>query len=294
MSLTSFLENPTLRAKFKAEFSKPEFRYKGSKIKAPPLTGSHSLVGTAFDYLLRFYVQKLNPCTQAQRWLAEDGLLSLDENDPIFNKANRMFADAKERYENFIASRRQRPTKELAEAAVRLAYFDVIVRAGIVDPNAFKKIPPLILDDLEAMLRLVRAEDFRAKKRCMLNPTFGSGSLLVGGADADLIIDDTLIDIKSIKRLAFDRRIFNQLIGYYVLSCIGSISNYPRGAINFVGVYYARYGILHRTRISECVVKSRMPTFLRWFEKQAREELRLIFANSAVQLSSLTLGHRER
>ena len=274
MSLTSFLENPILRARFREEFCKPEFQYRGSRIKAPPLTKSHGLVGTAFDYLLRFYVQKLNPCTEkATGWIAEEALLCLEENDPAFRKASRMFAKAKERYEGFMASRRQRPTRELAEAAVRLAYLDVIFRAGVVDPNAFRKIPPSVLDDVEALLRLVKAEDFRAKRRCVLNPNFGSGSAIVGGADADLIIDDTLIDIKCIKRLAFDRRLFNQLIGYYVLSCIGEVNGCQPGTIKFVGVYYARYGILQRIRVSECVVTNRMPAFLRWFKKQAWEEL---------------------
>ena len=61
MSLTSLLENNTeLRAKLLAEFPKPEFRLKAD-IKAPPLTVHYGITGTAFDYLLRFYVKKLNP-----------------------------------------------------------------------------------------------------------------------------------------------------------------------------------------------------------------------------------------
>ena len=61
MSLTSFLEqNADVRAKFLAHFTKPEFRVK-SPLLAPPLTTSYGLAGTAFDYLLRFAVEKLNP-----------------------------------------------------------------------------------------------------------------------------------------------------------------------------------------------------------------------------------------
>jgi hypothetical protein len=56
VSLTSFLSgNPDVRAKFLSEFTKPEFRM-NAEIKAPPLTEEHGLAGTAFDYLLRFYL----------------------------------------------------------------------------------------------------------------------------------------------------------------------------------------------------------------------------------------------
>ena len=79
---------------------------------------------------------------------------------------------------------------------MRLAYLENIYRINIVDDNAFKPLPAAILNDLQAMLDLLRPEEFRATTRCVLNPTFPA-SALVGGADADLIIDDTLIDINK-------------------------------------------------------------------------------------------------
>jgi hypothetical protein len=122
------------------------------------------------------------------------------------------------------------------------------------------------------MLALLRPEDFRANTRCVLNPTFGSASALVGGADADLIIDDTLIDIKSGKHLELSREIFNQIVGYYVLSCIGGIDNCPSGEINYVAVYFSRHGVLHRLKLSEFVVEARMPNFPEWFKECAKNE----------------------
>lgn len=272
MSLTSFLEgSPAVRARLLSEFTKPEFRVKAA-IKAPPLSESYGLTGTAFDYLLRFYVQKLNPSARTHYWTAQLGLLGLGDNETQFATAKRMILEAQGRHERFLASRRRRPTRELAEATVMLAYLETIFRSGIVDDNAFKSVPSAVVDDLEAMLALVRPEHFRAVKRCVLNPTFGLASALVGGADADLLIDDTLIDIKTGKHLVFYREIFNQLVGYYVLSCIGGIDNCPRGGIKHLAVYYARYGILHRVRVSDFVVKDRMPAFLRWFKKCAKRE----------------------
>jgi hypothetical protein len=275
MSLTSFIDSSaTLRARLLSEFSKPHFKVK-AELKAPPLTQSHGLTGTAFDYLLRFYAAKLNPNVQTHRWTAQAGvarLASKEKPHPALESAKKMFKEAQERYKTFLASDTPLPPRDLIESSVRLAYLENIHRINIVDDNAFKPLPAAILDDLQAMLDLLRSEDFRASTRCILNPTFGSASALVGGADADLIIDDTLIDIKSGKHLELSREIFNQIVGYYVLSCIGGIDNCPPGKLNYVAVYYARYGVLHRLKLSDFVVEARMSEFIEWFKECAKNK----------------------
>ena len=50
---------------------------------------------------------------------------------------------------------------------------------------------------------------FKSEK-CYLNPTFGDASNLVGGADADIILDDMLIDIKTTKAISFTQEHYNQ------------------------------------------------------------------------------------
>jgi hypothetical protein len=272
MSLTTFLEeNADVRAQFLAQFKKPDFRLK-SPILAPPLTESYSLVGTAFDYLLRFYLEKLNPGAKTGPWVADAGLAILWANSDRqrVRIATRLMAEAKERYRAFVNSDRTRPSPTLIEAAVWLASFDAVYRAGLLDVKLSRRVPASVLKDLKKMLSLVPEEHFRAKNRCVLNPTFGKGSSLVGGADGDLIIDDTLVDIKTTKHLTFDREFFNQLLGYYVLSCIGGIDDCGRRRIKHVAIYYARYGVLHRVCLSECHKQSDLPKFLRWFQKRAR------------------------
>ena len=275
MSLTSFIDSSAiLRARLLSEFIKPHFKVK-AELKAPPLTQSYGLTGTAFDYLLRFYVEKLNPNVQTHRWTAQAGvarLASKEKPHPSLVPAKQIFKEAQERYKKFLASDAPQPARDLIESSVRLAYLENIYRANIVDDNAFKPLPEAILDDLQAMLDLLRPEDFRATTRCVLNPTFGSASPLVGGADADLIIDDTLVDIKAVKHLELSREIFNQIVGYYVLSCIGGIDNCPPGKLSQIAVYYARYGLLHRIKISDFVVEARMPEFIEWFKEYAKNE----------------------
>jgi hypothetical protein len=181
-----------------------------------------------------------------------------------------MFEEAEKRHRQFLTSNNIRPGREIAEAAVMLAHLDTVFRIRILDDAAFKPVPHEILDDLEAMLTIVPADSFTATRRCVLNPRFGSASNLVGGADGDLIIDGTLIDLKSTKKLELDRETFNQVLLYYVLSCIGGIENCPEGAVEYLGVYFARYGVLHRIAVKEVVMHAQMPAFIEWFKECAK------------------------
>ena len=60
MSLTSFLKNKDVKDKFTKAFPMPSISLSG-ELLAPPKTTHYPLVGTAFDYLIRFYLKRINP-----------------------------------------------------------------------------------------------------------------------------------------------------------------------------------------------------------------------------------------
>jgi hypothetical protein len=123
------------------------------------------------------------------------------------------------------------------------------------------------ITDLRNLISLVNQKTFKSKNLCLLNPTFGYGSTLVGGADADLIIDDTLIDIKTTKYLSFSQEHYNQLIGYYILSKLGKINDSMEVPISKLGIYFSRHGILHTISSYEIENNINFPKFVKWFEK---------------------------
>jgi hypothetical protein len=273
MSLTSFLEqNADVRARC-LDFKKPWFILR-AQLLAPPLTENYSSAGTAFDYLLRFYLEKLNPNAMTSDWVACDGverLAHISSGGFLARKAQQTLDEAVDLHRRFLRSRDERPGRELIKATIKMARLDAVYRAGLTD-GLSAPIPKPLIDDLEAMLGLVKRQSFLAKKRCVLNPTFGIGSEIVLGADADLIIDDTLVDIKTTKHLKFERELFNQLIGYYALACIGGVDGCKRFSIRRVGIYYARYGVLHSIAIADCIRPSDFQGFLRWFADRAIRE----------------------
>jgi hypothetical protein len=271
MSLTTFIELPDVKERLRLDVTKPWFQVE-AEMKAPPLTASYGLTGTAFDYLLRFYVEKLNPSAVKSSWVAEEGLATLEEFPPeraSLRRARRILETAKELYHSYLASSGQKkPGEALVRASVGLAQLDVVFRAHRLDLAPAKGA---MVGDLTNLLELVRPEDFKAKRTCVLNPTFGAASELVGGADGDLLIDGTLVDIKTSKHLEMKRDIFNQLLGYYCLSCIGGIEGCRR-KVTAVGVYYSRYGVLHRIPTRSFVDNRRFPGLLKWFQTRARKE----------------------
>ncbi len=71
----------------------------------------------------------------------------------------------------------------------------------------------------------------------VLNPTF-EGSVKIGGADADLIVDGTLIDIKTTKKREIDRDWLWQIMGYVLLDYSDTYK------ITSIGLYLTRQGML--------------------------------------------------
>jgi len=269
VSLSTFVDRKDVKEYLRLNVPKPWFQVR-AEIKAPPLTTSYGWTGTAFDYAMRFYLQKLNPSAKARRWLAEESaaLVVGDRGESARTKkrVRGIVETAKDCARSYLKSKRDaKPGPELIRAAVDLAQLDLVYRIGLLD---LQPINEAMVEDIGNVLALVRPDDFRAKRTCVLNPTFGAASELVGGADGDLFIDGTLVDIKVNKHLELGRDIFNQIFGYFCLACIGGVDG-CRGKVTCVAVYFARYGVLHRLPIKSFVEADRLPALLKWFEATA-------------------------
>jgi hypothetical protein len=288
MSLTSILSdknNNRLRDKLKIEFMRPDFKLK-TEVKAAPLTKNYGIVGTAFDYLMRFYLQHHNKNTfiQKENWVADNAYKNLTNHlskttrkqiqtgyfeDKAFKTKDLLkiitdqYSQTKKNYSQFVIDGQL--SNDLISNAIYLAKLDVYFRKGIIDQN-FDFHNSDDVKDLTALISLVDKQKFIAKEKCYFNPTFGKGSKLVGGADADLIIDNTLIDIKATQHLKLDRPHLNQVLGYYILSLIGGVNNKPNERpIENIGIYFARHGELWTIPIIQFGDERKFEEFKDWF-----------------------------
>lgn len=267
MSLTSFLMIPEIRQRFVSEFPMPASNLNAPML-APPVTRNYPLIGTAFDYLMRFYLERLNPDSITKPWVAEHAVELTRDDTKLFKKTRSILSQAKAVYSDYIKTGKL--DDNVIKAAIHLAHLDPIYRAGIVDPN-LEDVDDGDIEDLKNLIEIVRPELFKAQAICALNPTFGKASVLVGGADADLLIDSRLIDIKTTKNLKFTREQFNQLIGYYILSKIGWLDGVPDYVEIFdLDIYYSRHGVIHTIPVSIIEEKPNLNEFISWFESKAR------------------------
>lgn len=273
MSLTSFLEIPDVRAKFSLEFQKPKFDVKRQLLAPLILQGHSQLIGTSFDYLQRFYAKYLNPHAEEDEggWAAERALRVLQrrgENN-LYEIGNVIVAEARQNYQNFLETGEF--TDDLLRSALLIAKLDPFTRRSDYIVENLQVIDNEDIADLRNLINIVQPNVFRTQGRVLLNPDFGPGSLLVKGADADLILDDLLIDVKTTIKFTLDRKAFDQLLGYFTLSVIERRFDPEVKEITRLGIYFARHAYLFTFEVKEVVNPQTFPQFVKWFEKRAQE-----------------------
>lgn len=269
MSLKRFVGLKDVRAKFRETFPRPSFE-RCQDMLAIPLTKNYSPVGTAFDYLLRFYLEGTHSLAQAKYWVANRALMEL-RGTRFYGLGEKIVDDAKHNHSLYLQDGQL--TDELLRSCLLLAQLDPVFRRKGYIPIDLGKIDDLDIADLRNLIAIVTEQTFRPNQLCLLDPTFGMASALVGGADTDLVIDDTLIDIKTTKDPTLQRAYLNQLIGYYFLYLLGGIDGAPeKHRINNLGIYFSRYGRLFTFPVNVIASEQVISDFSRWFVARAEQE----------------------
>lgn len=142
--------------------------------------------------------------------------------------------------------------QELARVCFTLALFEEVGRTGTIAPGSLldsmgpgstadellASIPDVWIEDLAALGRLsIETFGDRLARPAVLNPVFTQSSA-VGGADADLISDGTLLEIKTTINPRIDGAWIRQLLGYLLLDTDDEFS------VSSIGLYLSRQGRL--------------------------------------------------
>jgi len=245
VSLTSFLKHSSdIRTALRQTFPLPRRQGIFPALQAKPLTTNFALVGQAFDYLLRFYIQRHNPCAPKKThwvadWIRAELQVDADDEDGALlqerERAARTFLEkAHENHETYLAT--GEITDDLLRSCLDLASIDGLVRAGEIR-GSLGQADPRDLRDLRNLFALIPQSPFLNSTPCLLNPIFPFPS----GADCDLLLETMLIEIKTTKFPEVKQEYYQQLLGYYLLN-LGD-QHHPR-EIEHIGVYFSRHGHL--------------------------------------------------
>jgi hypothetical protein len=251
-------------------------------IKAPyNLSNPHhsSIVGTAFDFMARFIVaQKIingknnatydlnakNGLELIKRFCDKKTIKSLDNKfDKSINLASEFVKNSKMNIE------------DLLPYVTYLAKLEIIYRSGMppqdIKGSLLGKDEKEIHEDLKRLCvvfieHFMIPEIIKPKSIVVFNPHFGIGSIICGGADADIFIDGTLYDFKTSKNPGYRWIEISQIFGYYFLNKIAANLKDDNAmlngfTINRLAIYKARYGTIEFIDISTMDAEKMEVTF---------------------------------
>ena len=274
MSLTSHLDNPqspvsqflrthfphlrSVQAQFRAGLAgKPTIRPVG-----PVPWGT---IGHAFDYRLRYSfevtpsnklvaflgMRKASEGTSGFR-IGQDAVEAMGE-PPWPHLGSSFFTSLDQTITRIDPARRHLAPEDertLNRYCVVLGWFEEIYRAGLERSPLLQLPKEARAEDALALVESSWIDDLGALSEVfylamgnlldhptVLNPIF-AGSRDVHGADADLIVDDCLIDVKTTVNPSLDMKSLYQVIGYTLLDYVDAYR------VGRVGFYFARQGTL--------------------------------------------------
>ncbi len=191
----------------------------------------YTIVGNAFDYLMRFEIARVVDCNAQEIYkniVAERGLDILkrfvDKNmyEMLSDKYNRSISIVSK----YVLGK-ESEDKKLILSSCFLGRLDIITRTGMppqdIETSLINDEPQNIIDDLKSLLDIFRSDFIvsglvKPDSDVVFNPHFGIIAMFVGGADADIYIDGVLYDIKTTKNNGFKWRDSAQITGYYLLN----------------------------------------------------------------------------
>ena len=171
---------------------------------APPQGANPGLVGTAFDYAFRFLLEGLNSnlIPVKSSLIARRAARDLDHD--------RTLAAVNAAEETLQEVAHGLPFEaQHAHAAVVLASYEVVMRTGRFADLA-GVVPHEAQQDVLTLIQAVPQDAFQTHAQLILNPHFPAAGRF-GGADADVLLDDLLIEVKATKHLQLHGSYLQQL-----------------------------------------------------------------------------------
>jgi len=305
MSLTSFVGLREVRERITPLRPKMARTIKVT-VKVKSRSKSPSLIGTAFDYLLRFELQRRAPHAIAGRWVAEAvpklfyrgvskggerwmtssltearlGTLGVVfgrtkvESQVIAKMAGECAAQivqqARSAVTAFVAN--ETPSAEsiaeVAGHAVRLAQLEPVRRALHVHATMFDEPRR---EDVREILDLLGVVPFGELLHDSLVMVNGESSKIVDGADADLISGNRLVEFKTKQEAKVEPGDLDQLLGYFLLARKERQLDATFPEINDVAIYFSRHGHLWSMKTSQWTEQPQFPSVEKWFSSMRRK-----------------------
>ncbi|MFD2700092.1 hypothetical protein ACFSVM_06400 [Paenibacillus shunpengii] len=209
------------------------------------------LIRTSFQYLACAMIARENgdsPDAAFNPYIAKghEVINEFFEDVPETAVLNELYADFKSKWTSFIHGEQMDPA-ELIAGAFMCSKLDTIYRVGVRSTytsteqfvKQFTSLPtPDVMEDLLCLIEIFKEHFTTIQGQTVYYPAFDHRRRLVGGAQADVIVDGTLYEMKTSKKAGYAWKEAAELLGYYLLNKIEG-EPYP---IRRLAFYKARFG----------------------------------------------------
>lgn len=269
MSLTSFLQRPEVKSRFLRAGVVADKSLRMT-LAVRPMSDDRSLIGLAFGCLMRLLLQRLNRIDHESIWVGPNAFAQLLATSDLRNQrlTERLVAmhgfavSTTEQYVNDGAL-----TEDLLRATIYMAYLERAFRTGRYElpPDWLEKEYRAEIEELRELYYLIPSDALRATRQCVLNPSFGPASWMMGGADADFVVDDAIIECKTTASSKLDENSLNQVLAYYLLALLNPNANGMHlTGLKRIVIYFARSGYLYSIRVDEFLGERELEKLIRW------------------------------
>jgi hypothetical protein len=165
MSLTSFLKDADeVRIVLEQTFEKPEIGITKEWL-AEPQTANYALIGTAFDYVLRFWLEREYSQVESKPWVAHQGLnlaqlMEMETTTEDSRDFSEVIASIEQSHQEYLETGDM--TGELLASTLDLARFDWIYRSGRPPENLGEALEGDI-EDLRRLYDIIPRDEFRGR-----------------------------------------------------------------------------------------------------------------------------------
>lgn len=268
-----------LRDKMLSVCPKPSLGIKADKF-IPPCSKKYALMGYAFEIFLTLLVERLNKVRTdpSSPWHRYDYLDAIATNiilkneseirigsihDPIivkktdvYERVSEMAQFIKKSYKTYKGD--GMATVDLMKSCIFLAAFRL---AGVhIADKSIMEDCSAEANELMQMTKLVDKGNFTATKRAIISPVFP----IIGGP-GDLIIDDTIVEIKTTVDFGLKSDHFLQLIGYYITHIAKKENQKGGNVIRNIAIYFPRQGIWWKRSLESIASDKQFLELSDWF-----------------------------
>lgn len=247
MNVRRLIQQRAISAFLNERFTLPVVTF--PTLQAPSRTKNYMKVGQAFDYLLRFYIERENGFCD-ERWTAnaaravsvplrEDTIEEYEAYEEKKQACLPFLEKARQVHSTYLSS--GIVTDDVFKACLDLSSLDRVAREGEL-PDDVGIYDAGDITDLRQLYTIIPQGTFQASD-ILLNPAIKTGRTEVIG-DTDLFLDNKLIDIKTTIRSMVERQVFHQVVVYTLFASKYGIYGREGGMDCTTGIYFSRHGLL--------------------------------------------------